>query len=85
MTPAAHCVTPVLDAAEALAHPQFVARGMAVQADGVTQCAPPLKMSDWRFVVERAAPTPGEHGDEILREAGYAAAEIADLRKAAIV
>lgn len=79
------CVTPVLDTAEALAHPQFVARGMAVQADGVTQCAPPLKMSDWRFAVERGAPAPGEHGDQILREAGYAEAEIAALRKAAIV
>lgn len=79
------CVSAVLDTAEALAHPQFVARGMAVQADGITQIAPPLKMSGWQFAVERPAPTPGEHAEEILREAGYSALEIAALRKSAIV
>jgi len=79
------CVTPVLDVAGALDHPQFVARGMALDADGVTQYAPPVKLSGWEFAVARPAPSPGEHSDEILREAGYDAAEIARLRKTAIV
>lgn len=79
------CVTPVLDTAEALIHPQFVARGMSVEADGITQYAPPLKLSGWQFAVARAAPQPGEHSADVLREAGFAEQEIADLRKAAIV
>lgn len=79
------CVTPVLDVAEALAHPHFVARGMSVRADGITQYAPPLKLSGWRFAVARAAPAPGEHTGEILREAGYDESAVAVLRKAAIV
>jgi crotonobetainyl-CoA:carnitine CoA-transferase CaiB-like acyl-CoA transferase len=79
------CVTPVLNVAEALAHPQFVAREMAVQADEVTQYAPPVKLSGWQFAVNRVAPSPGEHSAEILREAGYDEVEIAELRKAAIV
>ena len=79
------CVTPILNVAEALEHPQFVARGMAVRADGVTQYAPPVKMSNWVFAVERPAPAPGEHGTEILREAGYRAEEIADLERRSVI
>ena len=79
------CVTPVLNVAEALAHPQFVARGMAVAADGVTQYAPPVKLSGWDFAVDRPAPLAGEHSAEILREAGYDDAAIGRLREAAIV
>ena len=79
------CVTPVLDVAEALVHPHFVARQMAVEADGVTQYAPPLKLSGWQFSVERAAPAPGEQSNEILGEAGFSAAEIEALRRAKVV
>ena len=79
------CVTPVLGVAEALEHPQFVARGMAVHADGVTQYAPPVKLSGWVFAVERAAPAAGEHGAEILREAGFAEDEIVALSAASII
>lgn len=79
------CVTPVLSVDEALHHPQFVARDMAVRADGVTQYAPPVKMSGWQFAVERCAPSPGEHSEELLREAGYDDAEIARLRKSEVV
>ena len=35
--------------------------------------------------IERQPPTLGEHTDEILREAGYAAAEIEQLRRDSIV
>jgi crotonobetainyl-CoA:carnitine CoA-transferase CaiB-like acyl-CoA transferase len=79
------CVTPVLSVAEALEHPQFVARGMTVAADGVTQYAPPVKLSGWEFSVERPAPLPGEHYVDILRQAGYSEQEIASLRDNAVV
>ena len=79
------CVTPVLTVAEALEHPQFIARGMTVSADGVTQYAPPVKLSGWVFAVERAAPSPGEHSEEILREAGLSDGEILALRQASVI
>jgi len=79
------CVTPVLTPAEALAHPQAQARGMAVTADGTRQYAPPFRISGWTFAVDRPAPAPGEHTEELLAEAGYSAAEIAALRQSRIV
>ncbi len=79
------CVTPVLTPAEALAHPQAQARRMTVAADGMTQYAPPFRISGWDFAVERAAPSPGEHAGEILAEAGYSPAEIDELRLSRIV
>lgn len=79
------CVTPVLNLAEALAHPQARARGMSFAADGMTQYAPPFRISGWSFAVDRGAPAAGEHSAEILAEAGYGADEIAALRQSRIV
>lgn len=79
------CVTPVLNVAEAIRHPHFQARGMVVQADAVSQYAPPLKLSGWVFAVERDAPAAGEHGVEILLEAGFSTAEVLGLQQASII
>jgi crotonobetainyl-CoA:carnitine CoA-transferase CaiB-like acyl-CoA transferase len=79
------CVTPMLNVAEALQHPQFVARKMTVDADGVTQYAPPLKLSGWVFAVERNAPAPGEHGEEVLREYGFSESEIRSLQETSTI
>ncbi|MBU0750542.1 MAG: CoA transferase [Gammaproteobacteria bacterium] len=85
-------VTPVPTFEEAMAHPQLLARGMVVEHDGLAQFAPPLKMSGFEFAVRRAAPkvsegTPGAGADSaaILREAGYAEAEIAALHAAGTI
>jgi crotonobetainyl-CoA:carnitine CoA-transferase CaiB-like acyl-CoA transferase len=58
---------------------------MVVRDGGALQFAPPLKLSDYEFEIERPAPGSGEHTDEILREAGYASTEIAKLRAAAVI
>ncbi len=79
------CVTPVLTIAEALENEQLQARGMVVEADGMPQLAPPYKLSDYAFAIERNAPAPGQHSEEILREAGCAEEEIAELRKQGII
>lgn len=79
------CVTPVLTLAEALDHPQFRARGMAVPADGMTQLAPPFRISGWSFAVERTAPEAGAHSDEVLASIGYSADDILRLRQSRIV
>lgn len=79
------CVTPVLTPREALDHPQAQARRMTVEADGMTQYAPPFRISGWDFSVARPAPAAGEHVREILGEAGYTDTEIMALRQAKVV
>ena len=76
------CVTPVLTPEEALDNAQIAARGMVLRADGLTQFAPPLQLSDHQFTIRQAAPRAGQHNAEILRAAGYTDAQI-DYLKAA--
>jgi crotonobetainyl-CoA:carnitine CoA-transferase CaiB-like acyl-CoA transferase len=71
------CVTPVATLDEAMSDAQFVARDMErIRADGSPEFAPPFKVSGHEFGAAREAPAQGEHGAEILREAGYDAATI---------
>jgi alpha-methylacyl-CoA racemase len=79
------CVSPVLTMGEVLADPQFRARGMVVEADGMPQFALPLKVDDFLFTVDRMAPSAGEQSDEILREIGYDDAAIAALRESGVI
>jgi alpha-methylacyl-CoA racemase len=84
--PADCCVTPVLSFAEALADPQFAARGMTLRGpDGTRQYAPPFKTSPSSFAVVRDAPRHGEHTDEVLREAGFDARTIDTLVRERVV
>ena len=73
------CVTPILTPEEALKNEQIVARGMVLHEDGLTQFAPPLKLSDFKFAIRQAAPSAGQHDAEILVAAGYSTAEIEQL------
>lgn len=45
----------------------------------------PIKLSGVEPVMSRAAPEKGEHTDEVLAEAGFGAAEIAELRRIGVV
>jgi len=78
------CVSPVLTLAESLAQPQVAARGMLRRTEhprhgAVLHIACPVKMSGFEFAIRRQAPEPGEHTEQVLREAGYPPAEIASL------
>ena len=75
----------MLTIAEALDNEQLQARGMVIEADGMPQFAPPWKLSDFDFAIERSAPAPGQHSDEILREAGFDADAIDKLREQGII
>jgi alpha-methylacyl-CoA racemase len=79
------CVSPALTIEEALANEQFRARGMVVEENGAPRVALPVKFSDFEFAIDRPAPRPGEHSDEVLREAGYAEAEIESLRAQGVI
>ena len=79
------CVSPVLTLEESFQDPQILARGMVLRDGGTLQFAPPWKMSEYEFAVERPAPEAGQHTDEILRDAGYASADISRLRAAGVI
>ncbi len=75
------CVTPVLTPEEALQNEQIAARGMVVRsADGLTQFAPPLKISGHAFSIRKPAPRAGEHNVAILAAIGYPPDEIDALQ-----
>ena len=79
------CVTPVLTLEEALADPQFVARGMVVASGGLRQFAPPFKTSDHTFVIGRPPPAQGADSVAVLREGGLPDATINELIAARVV
>ena len=79
------CVTPILSPEEALDNEQIAARRMVLRDDGLTQFAPPLKLSGYEFTVRQPAPKVGEHNVGILRAAGYTDDEVAALAAAGVV
>lgn len=75
------CAGPVLTLAEAMQDAHMVSRGLYFTADhplegSVTQCACPIKMSDYEFRLRRHAPMLGEHNEEVFRALGYNAEKI---------
>jgi crotonobetainyl-CoA:carnitine CoA-transferase CaiB-like acyl-CoA transferase len=74
----------------ALAQPQVAAREMVVEvehpvAGTLKMLGSPLKLSAQPPSIRRPPPVLGEHTDEILAEAGYTAAQVAELREAGVV
>jgi crotonobetainyl-CoA:carnitine CoA-transferase CaiB-like acyl-CoA transferase len=82
------CVEPVLGLDEAIAQPQVVARGgveeLEVEGGRARVLASPVRLGGARAAARRP-PGPGEHTDEVLREAGLAGDEIARLRADGVV
>ena len=64
------CVAPVLTMGEAPAHPHNVAREIFVEQGGITQPAPAPRFSRTPGAIQRQAPLPGEHTEEILADWG---------------
>ena len=79
------CVTPVLTMTEAMRQVQLMARGMLVDVAGMSQFAPPYRLSDFALGEPRPAPAAGQDSDAILEEAGFNVAEVADLRMAGVI
>ena len=88
---------PINDIGQAFADAQVRSRGLAIEqprseqalaAEGVPairSVASPLRMSATPPVLRRAAPTLGEHTDEVLAELGLDATRIAALRAGGVV
>jgi alpha-methylacyl-CoA racemase len=79
------CFAPVLDMAEAPAHPHNVARGTFVDIGGVTQPAPAPRFS--RTVPETGITPalPGQHSKAVLADWGWSADDIADLAAQGVI
>jgi crotonobetainyl-CoA:carnitine CoA-transferase CaiB-like acyl-CoA transferase len=80
------CATPVYGIEEALEDPHARARGMVSEIEHpeygpIPQIGVAPKFSETPGRVRTLAPRPGEHTEEVLREAGLTADEIASLTK----
>lgn len=73
------CFAPVLSMAEAVTHPQNVARNSFVEVDGIVQPAPTPKFSRTQPDTPGAAKTNGEDSRKILQELDYSTEKIALL------
>jgi crotonobetainyl-CoA:carnitine CoA-transferase CaiB-like acyl-CoA transferase len=89
---AAHdvCLAPVLEGDEPRGDPQLAARGAFVEVEtpwegrSLPGVATPVRFRDAE-APRRPAPRLGEHGVEILREAGFSAGEIDALRRGGVL
>jgi alpha-methylacyl-CoA racemase len=73
------CVSPVLSLDEAPKHPHAVARDAFVNVGGTLQPAPVPRFSATPAALPAAPPERGADTDEVLREWGFSAEEIAAL------
>ena len=83
------CV-PVVALADVRFHPQVIASGVIEETEHPTlgrivQPRPAARLSGLSEAERRAAPSAGQHTDEILGEAGWSPAEIESLRAGGVV
>jgi crotonobetainyl-CoA:carnitine CoA-transferase CaiB-like acyl-CoA transferase len=82
--------TPVIAADEMEMNPHSVDRQMVVETP-VPGCAPiksarpPFRISSGTFHVQRSAPAPGQHSDEILEHLGCSPGYIRELRTSGVI
>ncbi len=80
----------VMDLADVFADPQVLAQDMVLEAEHpghgrVRMTGFPVKLSATPARLRRPAPRLGEHTDAVLRELGYDAARVAELRANGVV
>ena len=81
---------PIQNYREVMEDPQVRAREMVVETEHptlgtISTLGTPIKLSSTPLTPGRPAPLLGQHTDEVLRDAGYGAGEIAALRADGIV
>lgn len=59
---------PINSVADVFADPQVVARGMAIDPEGIPGIRSPMSFSQTPLALDRRAPALGEHTAEILAE-----------------
>jgi alpha-methylacyl-CoA racemase len=79
------CFAPVLSMGEVADYPHNAQRKAFISRDGVVQPAPAPRFSRTQPEMGGLPQEPGADTDAVLAEFGFAAAEIADLRKRGIV
>jgi alpha-methylacyl-CoA racemase len=75
------CFAPVLRMSEAFEHPHNIHRESFVEIDGIKQPAPAPRFLGTPARVQCPPARVGEHTDEILRDWGFSAGEIASLHE----
>jgi alpha-methylacyl-CoA racemase len=70
------CLQPVLDLLEAPNHPHLQAREAFTEIGGTSQPSPAPRFSRTPSEISRLSPTPGEGGQEALREWGFSEDDI---------
>jgi alpha-methylacyl-CoA racemase len=79
------CYAPVLSLAEAPQHPHNKARRTFIEIEGVTQPGPAPRFSRTKPEVQGPPPQAGAHTDAILKDWGFASADIAALKTAGAI
>jgi alpha-methylacyl-CoA racemase len=79
------CYAPVLTMSEAANDEHMRARGTFVEVDGITQPGPSPRFSRTPGEIQRSAPWPGQHTDEVVADWGLDGLDLAALRESGAV
>src|SRR5262245_12156866 len=79
------CFAPVLSMQEAPQHPHNQLRETFVDMDGVVQPAPAPRFTRTPSAIQRPPAAPGEHTEAALRDWGFSAADLEQLRQSGAI